>query len=56
MKKVSYEGCCVLVAHQYLVARGQKGLVGPQGRLDIGSQDRIREIGNAIIKEFARKE
>ena len=52
MKKVSYEGCCVLAAHQYLVVRGQQGFVDTQGKLDIDNQDYYRDLGNAIIKEF----
>ncbi len=52
MKKVSYEGCCVLAAHQYLVAKGREGFVDTQGKLDIDNQDFYRDLGNAIIKEF----
>ena len=54
LKKVSYEGCCVLAAHQYLVARGQKGFVGPLGKADVDKQDYLRMLGNAIIKEFTK--
>ena len=52
LKKVSYEGCCVLAAHQYLVARGQKGFVDKEGKGDVDNQDYYRDLGNAIIKEF----
>ena len=44
LKKVSYEGCCILAAHQYLVGRGLS--------MDIDNQDYYRDLGNAIIKEF----
>jgi hypothetical protein len=52
LKKVSYEGCCVMAAHQYLVARGKEGFVDNRGRLDIDNQDYYRDLGNAVIKEF----
>jgi hypothetical protein len=52
LKKVSYEGCCVLAAHQYLVARGQEGFIDSLGRMDIDNQDYYMDLGNAIIKEF----
>jgi hypothetical protein len=54
MKKVSYEGCCVLAAHQYLVARGREGFIGPGGKGDIDNQEDYRELGNAVIKEFTK--
>ena len=52
LKKVSYEGCSVLAAHQYLLARSQKGYINSQGSVDIDNQDYYRDLGNAIIKEF----
>jgi hypothetical protein len=52
LKKVSYEGCCVLAAHQYLVARGKEGFVDSRGIMDIDNQYHYRDLGNAIIKEF----
>ena len=44
----------MLAAHQYLVARGQKGFVGPLGKADVDKQDYLRMLGNAIIKEFTK--
>jgi len=52
LKKLSYEGCCVLAAHQYLLARGQHGFINGQGNMDIENQDYYRDLGNAVIKEF----
>ena len=52
LKKVSYEGCCVMAAHQYLVARGLEGCVDSQGCMSIDKQDYYRDLGNAIIMEF----
>ena len=52
LKKVSYDGCCYLAAHQYLLARSQKGYINSQGSVDIDNQDYYWDLGNAIIKEF----
>lgn len=52
LKRLSYEGCCVLAAHQYLLARGQHGFINGQGNMDIENQDYYRDLGNAVIKEF----
>jgi len=52
LKKVSYEGCCILTAHQYLLAQNQKGFINNDGRMDIDNQDYYRDLGNALIKEF----
>ncbi|MFC2115945.1 hypothetical protein ACFLTU_05690 [Bacteroidota bacterium] len=41
LKKVSYEGCCFLAAHQYLAARNTKSY-----------DNSFRDLGNAVIKEF----
>ncbi len=52
LKKVSYEGCCILAAHQYLAGNGMKGFVNGRGIMDIDNQDYYIDLGNAIIKEF----
>ena len=52
LKKVSYEGCCVMAAHQYLVARGLEGCVDSQGCMHIDKLDYYRDLGKIIIKEF----
>ena len=52
LKKVSYEGCCILAAHQYLVGRGLEGFIDGRGSMDIDNQDYYRDLGNAIVKEF----
>jgi hypothetical protein len=52
LKKVSYDGCCVMAAHQYMVARGQEGFVDRRGRVDVDNQDDYRDLGNAVIKGF----
>lgn len=52
LKKISYEGCCALAAHQYLVAMGEEGLVNGDGITDIHNRRFYTDLGNAVIKEF----
>ncbi len=52
LKKVSWEGCCALAAHQYLVARGKTGLVNDRGITGRSGRKFHIDLGNAVIKEF----
>ncbi|MBL7112904.1 MAG: PHP domain-containing protein [Bacteroidales bacterium] len=52
LKKISYDGACVIAAHQYLHAKGKEGYVNLDG---IAKQDQIEEyikIGKAVIDKF----
>jgi hypothetical protein len=52
LKKISYEGCCVIAAHQYLHARGLPGYVDERG---LAHQDRMEEftsLGKSVIEQF----
>ena len=55
LKKVSYQGICVLAAHQYLVARGTEGFVKQDGKSNIEHLDFYQDLGNAVIREFNSK-
>jgi hypothetical protein len=52
LKKVSYEGCCIMAAHQFLISRDKEGFIKHNGRMDIDNQDYYRDLGNALIQEF----
>jgi hypothetical protein len=52
LKQVSYEGCCILAAHQYLVARGEEGFINEEGKMKVDRQDYFQDLGDAVIKEF----
>jgi hypothetical protein len=49
LKRVSYEGTCVVAAHQYLRARGQTGFIGHDGLPRPGDKDPFIELGSAVI-------
>jgi len=49
LKRVSYEGTCVVAAHQYLRARGQTGFIGRDGLPRPGDKDSFIELGSAVI-------
>ena len=52
LKQVSWEGACALAAHQYLVIRGQEGLIKENGVTDVYNRRYYTDLGNAVIKEF----
>lgn len=52
LKKVSYDGACVIAAHQYLKANGKQGFVTEQGDRTERSVADMITLGNAVIKEL----
>ncbi|PTN08789.1 hypothetical protein [Mangrovibacterium marinum] len=52
MKKIGYEGACVIAAHQYLVAKGRLGYLDKQGKAKVDERDTFIALGNAVIKKF----
>ncbi|MBK5202979.1 MAG: hypothetical protein JJE45_04600 [Prolixibacteraceae bacterium] len=52
MKKISYEGACVIAAHQYLVSKGEKGYLKKNGRARVEERNYYINLGNIVIKHF----
>ena len=52
LREISYKGCCVIAAHQYLRANGKPGFVDENGTCDSDNIQQYHELGNAVIKEF----
>lgn len=52
MKKISYEGACIIAAHQYLVSRGEKGYLKKNGRARLEERNYYINLGNIVIKHF----
>ena len=52
MKKISYEGACVIAAHQYLVSIGEKGYLKENGRARLEERKYFINLGNIVIKHF----
>jgi len=52
MKKISYEGACIIAAHQYLVSKGEKGYLKKNGRARLEERNNFVILGNIVIKHF----
>ncbi len=52
MKRVSYEGACIIAAHQYLKTKGKPGLIGADASAGITKKEKFISLGNAVIKQF----
>jgi hypothetical protein len=49
LKRINYEGACITVAHQALVADGKQGWLDAQGQPDVNKYDEFVALGNSII-------
>lgn len=52
MKKIGYEGACVIAAHQYLLAKEKEGFLDASGKAKLERRDEFVQLGNAVIKNF----
>ena len=51
LKRISYEGACVIAAHQERVRTGVKGYVDGNGFADTAIREKFREEGDSLIKQ-----
>ncbi len=51
LMELNLRGACVTAAHQYLVARGEKGYVDVDGTADVASRETYEKLGRALIEE-----
>jgi hypothetical protein len=49
LRKASYEGACVVAAHQYLRAKGKSGFIDADGSPRLRERASLAELGNAVI-------
>ncbi|WP_066630652.1 PHP domain-containing protein [Labilibacter marinus] len=56
MKKLSYQGACVVAAHQYMVAQGEDGFVKENGERNGESLQPFVELGHAVISKYLSKQ
>lgn len=49
LKRTSFEGTCIVAAHQYLRAHGQRGFLGRDGLPNRGDKDHFIKLGSAVI-------
>ena len=52
LKKIGYEGACVIAAHQYLKSKGKSGYLKKSGQAKVEKRDEFIALGNAVIKKF----
>lgn len=52
LERVSFEGVCVIAAHQYSKARGKDGYIDKNGKARLQHKDEFIELGNAVIEYF----
>ena len=52
MQSISYEGTCVVAAHQYLQAKGQTGFIDNHGTPKNAARDSFVRLGNAVIHQY----
>ncbi len=51
---ISYEGCCVVAAHQYLHAKGKEGFIDRHGAPKTDTRDLFIKTGNAVIHYYVK--
>jgi hypothetical protein len=49
ISRISYEGACVVAAHQYLRAKGLPGFINEKGLPDTARKAELAKLGNAVI-------
>lgn len=52
LKRVNYEGACVIAAHQYLQAQGLEGYIEASGKARQAERLSFVSLGNAVIRSF----
>jgi hypothetical protein len=55
LKKIAYEGTCVIAAHQYLRADGRQGYVLPDGTHSVKQTRELINLGQLVIEYFLNK-
>ena len=52
LKQVSYDGACVIAAHEYLHAQKDRGYVDEKGNPDKNNLDEYIKLGKAVVEKF----
>jgi hypothetical protein len=55
LKRIAWEGACVIAAHQYLRADGRQGYVLPDGTHSIKQMRELINLGQLVIEYFINK-
>lgn len=52
LKKIAWEGACIIAAHQYLRADGRQGYVLPDGTHSVNQKEELTNLGQHIIEYY----
>ena len=52
LRRINFEGACIIAAHQYLRSKGEEGYIERNGKPRLGNRDEFIELGNAVIEYF----
>ena len=52
MRRISFEGACVIAAHQYLRAKGLPAFIDASGKPETVRKDYFVKLGKAVIEKF----
>ncbi len=52
LRKISFEGACVIAAHQYLRSKGLPAFVDETGKAQTSKKDYFVKLGKAVIEKF----
>ena len=55
LRKIAYEGACVIASHQYLRSTGEEGFVNASGIPKLDQKDQFIELGAAVIDRFLQR-
>lgn len=55
LKRIAYEGACVVAAHQYLRAKGKTGYINSEKLPRVNEKDDFIQLGSAVIEHFINR-
>lgn len=55
LKRIGWEGACVIAAHQYLKAQNHEGYLSSFGIMRTSEKDKFAELGGMVIEYFLNK-
>jgi hypothetical protein len=55
LKKISWNGACVIAAHQYLRAHDRQGYVLDDGTLSLDQRDELARLGQLVIEYYLNR-
>ena len=54
LETISYEGGCVIAAHQYLIAKGEEGFLNKEGKQKTSKKQEFVELGKAVVEWYLK--